>query len=291
MVTCQDVEARLIELLEKNPPSDLALHLQSCPGCQEKRVRWARLWSLMDQWEDEKPSLEVGGAILSHVREAIRREAKKKRRISWRNSAELFLPLLAGTAMAVLGITLGVRKIGPSLQSFSPLLLLICGVVWVAIYNLIFFLSTQRVGGGYRIKHVQLNLIARYALVALGVWIFLNWLTELSGFEEFAAGLVDGASPVGWTFFLGSLYAFIPLASLSIIIRRDGLGKAPIHGILIGFFFLLLLSPEIFLYCSSFSFGIAASWTVGTLLGCATGGPFAIWLGRKSMRRSLPSYP
>ena len=288
MVTCQDVEVRLIETLEKDPPLDLALHLQSCPGCQEKREMWARLWSHMDQWEEEKPSSEVGASTLSRVREAIRREAKKKRRISWRNSAELFLPLLAGTAMAVLGITLGVRKIGPSLQSFSPLLLLTCGVVWVAIYNIIFFLSTQRVGGGYRIKHVQLNLFARYALVALGVWISLNWLAELSGFEKFAAGLLDEATPVARYFLLGAIYSFIPLASLAIIIRRDGLGNAPLHGVLIGFFFLLLLSPEVFLYCGSFSVGIAVSWSLGILMGCATGGPFAIWLGQKAMR-DLPA--
>jgi len=288
MVSCQDVEARLIELLGEDPPSDLVIHLETCRGCQEKRQEWARLWSLMDQWEDEKPSLEVGASTLSRVREAIRREAKKKRRISWRNSAELFLPLLAGTAMAFLGITLGVRKIGPSLQSFSPLLLLTCGVVWVAIYNIIFFLSTQRVGGGYRIKHVQLNLFARYALVALGVWIFLNWLTELSGFEEFAAGLLDETTPVGRYFLLGAIYSFIPLASLAIIIRRGGLGNAPLHGVLIGFFFLLLLSPEVFLYCSSFSVGIAVSWSLGILVGCATGGPFAIWLSQKAMR-DLPA--
>jgi len=36
MVTCQDVEARLIELLEKDPPSDLVIHLQACPECQKK---------------------------------------------------------------------------------------------------------------------------------------------------------------------------------------------------------------------------------------------------------------
>jgi len=136
------------------------------------------------------------------------------------------------------------------------------------------------------IRHVQLNLFARYALMVLGVWIFLNWLGELSGFEKFAAGLVDGATTVGWTFFLGALYAFIPLASLSIIIRRNGLGKAPIHGILVGFFFLLLLSPEVFLYCGFFSVGIAVSWTLGIIAGCITGGPFAVWLRHRGMRGS-----
>jgi hypothetical protein len=186
--------------------------------------------------------------------------------------------------MAFLGVILAVKNIGPGLQSFSPLLLLICGVVWVAIYNLMFFLSTGKVGGGFRIKHVQLNLFSRYALVAMGVLISLNWLAELSGFEKFAAGLFDGATSVGWTFFLGTLYAFIPLASLSIIIRRDGLGKAPIHGILIGFFFLLLLSPEVFLYCGSFSVGIAVSWVLGIIAGCITGGPLAVWLRYRGVR-------
>ena len=285
MVSCQDVEERLTELLGEDPPSDLFLHLQSCPGCQEKRQEWARLWSLMGQWEEEKPSREVETSTLSGVLEAIRREAKKKRRDSWRNLAETFLPFLAATAMAFLGVIFGVKKIGPALQLFSPLVLLICGVVWVAIYNLMFFLSKGKVGAAYRIKHVQLNLLARYALVALGVWISLNLLTELSGFDRFAAGLLDEVAPVGRHLFLGAFYAFIPLASLSLFLRREVLGKASIHGILIGFFFLLLLSPEIFLYCGSFSLGIAVSWTIGTLLGCATGGPFAVWLGRKSVRR------
>ncbi|MFQ5853320.1 MAG: hypothetical protein ACE5JU_22400 [Candidatus Binatia bacterium] len=242
----------------------------------------------MDQWEEEKPSSEVEASILSRVREGLHREAKKNRRNLWINLAETVLPLLAATAMAFLGVSLAVKKIGPSLQSFSPLLLLTCGVVWVAIYNIIFFLSTQRLGGGYRIKHVQLNLFARYALVALGVWIFLNWLTELSGFEEFAAGLLDKATPVGRYFVLGAFYSFIPLTSLAIIIKRGGLGNAPLHGVLIGFFFLLLLSPEVFLYCGSFSVGIAVSWSLGILMGCATGGPFAIWLGQKALR-GLPA--
>lgn len=284
MVTCQDVEARLIELLGIDPPSDLALHLQSCPGCQEKREKWARLWSHMDQWEEEKPSLGVEASVLSRVREGLRREARRNRRTLWRNLAETALPLSAATAMAFLGVILAVKKIGPGLQSFSPLLLLFCGVVWVAIYNLMFFLSTGKVGGGLRIKNVQLSFIARYALLAMGVLIALNWLAELSGFENFVAGLVGGASPVGWTFFLGALYAFIPLASLSIIIKSDGSGKAPIHGILIGFFFLFLLSPEVFLYCGSFSAGIAVSWTLGILVGCTTGGPFAVWLRHRGMR-------
>jgi len=288
MVSCQDVESRLVELLGKDPPSDLALHLQSCPGCRDKREKWARLWSHMDQWEEEKPSLEVEASVLSRVREGLRREARRSRRNLWRKLAETALPLLAATVMAFLGVILAVKKIGPDLQSFSPLLLLICGVVWVAIYNLMFFLSAGKVGGGFRIRHVQLNFIARYALVSLGIWISLNWLAELSGFEKFAAGLFDGATSVGWSFFLGALYAFIPLASLSIIIRRDGLGKAPIHGILIGFFFLLLLSPEVFLYCGSFSVGIAVSWALGIIAGCITGGPFAVWLGQKAMRE-LPA--
>ncbi len=285
MVTCQDVEARLVELLGKDPPSDLALHLQSCLGCREKREKWARLWSHMDQWEEEKPSLGVETSILSRVREGLEREARRSRRNLWRNLAETALPLLAATAMAFLSVVLAVKKFGPGLQSFSPLLLLICGVVWVAIYNLMFILSTGKVGGVFWIRHVQLNFIARYALVAMGVWISLNWLAELSGFEKFAAGLVDGASPVRWSFFLGVLYAFIPLASL-VIIRRNGLEKTPIHGILIGFFFFLLLSPEVFLYCSSFSAGIAVSWTLGIIAGCITGGPFAVWLRHRGMRGS-----
>ncbi|MFQ5851899.1 MAG: hypothetical protein ACE5JU_15115 [Candidatus Binatia bacterium] len=37
MVSWQDVEERLVELLGKDPPSDLALHLHSCPAGQEKR--------------------------------------------------------------------------------------------------------------------------------------------------------------------------------------------------------------------------------------------------------------
>lgn len=284
MVSCQDVESHLVELLGKDPPSDLALHLQSCPGCRNKREKWARLWSHMDQWEEEKLSLEVEASVLSRVREGLRREARRSRRNLWRKLAETALPLLAATVMAFLGVILAVKKIGPGLQSFSPLLLLICGVVWVAIYNLMFFLSAGKVGGGFRIRHVQLNFIARYALVSLGIWISLNWLAELSGFEKLAAGLFDGATSVGRTFFLGALYAFIPLASLSIIIRRDSLGKAPTHGILIGFFFLLLLSPEVFLYCGSFSVGIAVSWALGILLGCITGGPFAVWLRHRGVR-------
>ena len=288
MVSCQDVEERLIELLGEDPPSDLTLHLQSCPGCQEKRQEWAQLWSLMDEWEEEKPSWGVEASVLSRVREGLHREAKRKRRKFWRDLAETFLPFLAATATAFLAVTLGVKKIGPPLQLFSPLVLLICGVVWVAIYNLMFFLSKGKVGASYRIKNVQVNLLARYALIALGVWISLNLLTELSGFDRFTAGLLDEVAPVGRHLFLGAFYAFIPMASLSLFLRREGLGKASIHGILIGFLFLLLLSPEIFLYCSSFSFGIAVSWTVGTLLGCATGGPFAVWLGRKSVR-GLPA--
>ena len=288
MISCQDVESRLIEVLGEAPPSDLVIHLQACPECQKKRQEWAQLWSLMDQWEEEKPSREVEASILSRVREGLRRQVKSKRENLWKNLAETVPPLLAATFMAILGITLAVKKIGPDLQLFSPLVLLICGVVWVAIYNIVFFLSTGKVGSGFWIKHFQLNLLARYALVALGVWISLNWLMELTGFENFVSGVLDEVTPVARYFFLGTFYAFIPLASLSVITRRNRPGDAPIPGILIGFLFLLLLSPEVFLYCGSFSVGITVSWITGIVLGCTTGGPFAIWLGQKAMR-DLPA--
>ena len=286
MVSCPDVEMRLLELLREEPPEELILHVRSCSSCQQKRTEWARIWSLMERWEEEKPSDHVEASILSEIRSGLRREEAKRRRRSWRVIAKTLSPLLAATAIAFLGVTLAVKKVGPTLEPLPPLALLTCGIVWVAVYNLIFFLSSEKLGRAYRIKGVKLRLFARHSLAALGVWLLITGLSEITGIRTLATELFSLRVGVGWYFFVGAAYSFIPLAFVSLVIRGRNLTRASAHGVLLGAFFLFLLAPEIFLYCSSFSLGIAFSWTVGTIVGCATGGPAGVWLGLKVAQRS-----
>src|SRR5713226_2843163 len=82
MVSCQDVETRLLELLTGELPEDIVLHLQSCYVCKERRLRWDYIWSLMDRWEEEKPSSETIESMVLQVREDLRREVAKKKRKS-----------------------------------------------------------------------------------------------------------------------------------------------------------------------------------------------------------------
>lgn len=79
MISCQDVDLRLIELLAGNPPPDLLFHLKSCPGCREKREKWAQIWSFMDRWEEEKPSDDIVEAIVSRVQRGLRTETAQGR--------------------------------------------------------------------------------------------------------------------------------------------------------------------------------------------------------------------
>jgi len=80
MASCQDIELRLVELLREDPPKDLLIHLKDCPECGEKQQQWARLWNLMDRWEEEKPSNETIEPILSLVRGDLKREAAQRQR-------------------------------------------------------------------------------------------------------------------------------------------------------------------------------------------------------------------
>jgi len=286
MVSCQDVEMQLLELLGKEPPEELVLHVRSCPTCNQKRDEWARTWSLMDRWEDEKPSDQVEASMVLEIRSRLRREETKRRRTSWRTIAETLGPLVAATAIAFLGVALAVKKVGPTLEPLPPLALLTCGIVWVAVYNLVFFLSSEKLGGVYRVEGVKLNLFARHALAALGVWLLITGLSELTGLGKLATEILSPRVGVSWDFVVGAALSFIPLAFVSLVIRGRNLTRASAHGVLLGAFFLFLLAPEIFLYCSSFSLGIAFSWTVGTIVGCATGGPAGVWLGLKVAQKS-----
>lgn len=282
MVSCQELELRLIELITGDPPEDLICHLKSCPGCRTKHQQWAHLWTLMDQWDEEKPSDQVVESVLSQVRTGLRRDETRWRGRLWRNLSETLVPLLAATAMAFLGVFLGAKKIGPALESLSPLALLICGVVWTAIYSCMFFLCLERVGGSRRIQGIPVNLLAKYALGALGISLLFSGVATLSDAERLAAGFLSPKVGLSSYFLLGAVYSFIPLASGSLLVRQRELTQAARHGVLLGGFFLFLLAPEIFLYCSSFSLGIAFNWTVGTIVGCATGGPVGVWLGRRT---------
>jgi len=286
MVSCQDVEMRLLELLGGQMPEDLLSHLNSCAACRAKCEEWTGTWSLMDRWEEEKPSDHVEASIFDEIRSGLQRDEAKRRRRSWRTIAETLGPLLAATAIAFLGVTLAVKKVGPTLEPLPPLALLTCGIVWVAVYNLIFFLSSEKLGGAYRIKGVELRLFARHSLAALGVWLLITGLSEITGIRTLATELFSLRVGVGWYFLVGVAYSFIPLAFVSLVIRGRNLTRASAHGVLLGAFFLFLLAPEIFLYCSSFSLGIAFSWTVGTIVGCATGGPAGVWLGLKVAQKS-----
>ena len=286
MVSCQDVEMRLLELLGGQMPEDLLSHLNSCAACRAKCEEWTGTWSLMDRWEEEKPSDHVEASIFDEIRSGLQRDEAKRRRRSWRTIAETLGPLLAATAIAFLGVTLAVKKVGPTLEPLPPLALLTCGIVWVAVYNLIFFLSSEKLGGAYRIKGVELRLFARHSLAALGVWLLITGLSEITGIRTLATELFSLRVGVGWYFLVGVAYSFIPLAFVSLVIRGRNLTRASAHGVLLGAFFLFLLAPEIFLYCSSFSLGIAFSWTVGTIMGCATGGPAGVWLGLKVAQKS-----
>jgi len=71
---------RLVELLREDPPKDLLIHLKDCPECREKQQQWARLWNLMDRWEEEKPSNETIESILSLVRGDLKREAAQRQK-------------------------------------------------------------------------------------------------------------------------------------------------------------------------------------------------------------------
>jgi len=286
MVSCQDVEIRLLELLGEEAPEELILHVRSCSSCQQRRDEWARTWSLMERWPEEKPSDHVEASILNEIRSGLRREEAKRRRRSWRAIAETLGPLVAATAIAFLGVALAVKKVGPTLEPLPPLALLTCGIVWVAVYNIIFFLSSEKLGGAYRVEGVKLNLFARHALAALGVWLLITGLSELTGLGKLATEFFSPRVGVSWNFFVGAAYSFIPLAFVSLVIRGRSLTRASAHGVLLGVFFLFLLAPEIFLYCTSFSLGIAFTWTVGTIVGCATGGPAGVWLGLKVAQKS-----
>lgn len=281
MATCEEIELRLLELLRERPPEDLIFHLQSCPNCREKQEQWVQIWTLMDQWEEEKPSDHVTESILSQARTSLRREEARWHSRLWRNLSETLVPLFAATAMAFLGVTLGAKKIGPALESLSPLALLICGVVWTATYGCMFFLCLERVGGSRRIQGIPVNLLAKYALGALGISLLFSGVATLSGVERLAAGFLSPKVGLSSYFLVGAAYSLIPLASVSLFSPGKQLSRASVHGVLLGVFFLFLLAPEIFLYCSSFSLGIAFNWTVGTIVGCVIGGPAGVCLGKK----------
>lgn len=283
MVMCEEVELRMLELLEADPPEDLIFHLKTCASCREKRDGWAQAWSLMDRWEEEKPSDQVVESTLSQVRSGLRREEARWRSRLWKNLSETLIPLFAATAMAFLGASLGAKKIGPALESLSPLALLICGVVWAATYSLMFFLCLERVGGSRRIQGIPVNLLAKYALGALAISLLFSGVATLSDAERLAAGFLSPKVGLSSYFLVGAAYSFIPLVFVSLFLRGKELRRLPVHGVLLGSFFLFLLAPEIFLYCSSFSLGIAFNWTVGTIVGCVTGGPVGVWLGKKGI--------
>jgi len=83
MLSCEDLELRLMELLGENLPEDLLAHLKSCPRCKEKREQWIRLWSLMGGWEESKPSIDVTESILSQIRGDLRSEAEASASPGW----------------------------------------------------------------------------------------------------------------------------------------------------------------------------------------------------------------
>jgi|GEM_PF-6248106 len=83
MVSCQDIELRLMELLGEDLPEDLLAHLKSCPRCKEKREQWIRLWSLMGGWEESRPSVEVTESILTEIRGDLRKEGEVEANPSW----------------------------------------------------------------------------------------------------------------------------------------------------------------------------------------------------------------
>lgn len=282
MVTCEEVELRLLELFGTDPPQDLTGHLESCPSCREKRDEWAHVWSIMGRWEEDKPSLKLDDSVCSEIRASLHREAATRRRKSWRSIAETVGPLLAATTMALLGVLLAAKRIGPALEPVAPLALLICGITWVVIYNVMFFVSFEKLGVAHRIQGIPAATYARCALVALAIWLLFMALNELSGIGTLTTEFFLPRVSVSRYFLFGLAYSFIPLVSASLFIRGKGLNRASAHGLLLGIVFLFLLAPEIFLYCSSFSLGIAFNWSVGTIVGCVTGGPVEVWLGNKA---------
>lgn len=206
MLSCEDLELRLMELLGEDLPEDLLAHLRSCPRCKEKREQWVRLWSLMGGWEESKPSIEVTEAILSQIRGDLRREAEAGAGLGWWASgfgvvlvSALVASLLSigssavfhyGNAVEVFKFALQQLEISAYLPDGTIYFLVGClyGLLPLAIVGLIF----GRLADGHRLR-LSFWVVAIFLIGTLPYTVVECRTFALSFTLSIIAGLMVGA--------------------------------------------------------------------------------------------------
>jgi len=206
MVSCQDIELRLIELLREDLPEDLLAHLKSCPRCKEKREQWVQLWSFMGGWEESKPSVEVTESILSQIRGDLRREAEARVGLSWWTSgfgvvliSALVASLLSiggsivfhyGNAVELLKFALQQLEITAHLPVRTIFFVVGClyGLLPLLLVGLIF----GQLADGHRLR-LSLWVVAIFLLVTLPYTVVECRTFALSFTLSIIAGLTVGA--------------------------------------------------------------------------------------------------
>jgi hypothetical protein len=223
MVSCQDIELRLIELLREDLPEDLLAHLNSCPRCKEKREQWVQLWSFMGGWEEIKPSVEVTESILSQIRGDLRSEAEASASPGWLTSgfgvvliSALVASLLSiggsivfhyGNAVELLKFALQQLEISAHLSAGTIFFLVGClyGLLPLAIVGLIF----GRLADGHRLR-LSFWVVAIFLLVTLPYTVVECRTFALSFTLSIIAGLTVGAVSGGLAgFYLPSRRAML----------------------------------------------------------------------------------
>lgn len=74
-MSCETIKANIPSLLTEELPADernrLLCHIEECDSCGQEMVDLEKTWTLMDQWETEKPSATIKARIMAFAREEL----------------------------------------------------------------------------------------------------------------------------------------------------------------------------------------------------------------------------
>ncbi len=204
-------------------------------------------------------------STLDRVRDLLREERSSL--AAGLSLRQLFLTLLAGAALASLGLWSLSRQIN---LGAIPLAAVSACTIWLSG---LFILSSSLIVGHYRYGRLKLDTISSIGIAGAGLLfvgtyfcpqlqLIAYWLGSPPG-RFFTDQLGEGLSHVVFGFF----YAMIPTLLVSITFGRKISSDRMRHGILAALMFLFLLLPSIYIQCFYLPLSIAALTAFGVILG------------------------
>jgi len=275
-VSCQEVQALLIDDLYGELPPEVSLriqtHLTGCEACRRTRSAFQALSSALDRWETPAVPSGLGERTIARLVQGAE-VAPQRGLLS--AARDPFLPLLFGSAAAVVALLLTAGEMPKAIG--TPLSFGFLGALWSALFGAAFLFVLSGKG--------RTRSPAGVALLAAGFTLLFTPLLSIPEIVEFCQAWAQGTHgslPFDLLLFAaGMLYTAFPVFLAGLLLGRQVDGQPFTTGLRGSLLYLLLFAPAVYLQCASLSLGIMATWIGGALSGALTGAPAGLWIRRQ----------